>query len=112
MFLAGLLVAGLHIFSIAAQVRPAPPESDFYSEICTTHGVMKVDVQGQPIAGLGQRNQECCQLCVATMPQPTFGAGFSVWAEPGEVTCVGHEAPFLGEGAKLVRRFRARPYAT
>jgi hypothetical protein len=112
MLLAGVLVAGPYMIGPAAQVRPAPSEGDLYSEICTIHGVMKVDGQGQPIAGAGQGNQECCELCVASKPQPTFGAGFSVQAEPGGVTCVRPEAPLLGEGAKLVRRLRAHPYAT
>lgn len=111
MLLAGVLVAGPYIFGLAAQVRPAPSEGDFYSEICTIHGVMKVDGQGQPIAGPGQGNLECCQLCVASKSQPTFGAGFSVQAEPGGVTCVRPEALLLGESAKPVRRLRAHPYA-
>jgi hypothetical protein len=112
MLLAGMLVVVPYMIGSPAQVRPTLFEGDFYSEICTIHGVMKVDGQGQPIAGPGQGNQECCQLCVASKPQPTFGAGFSVQAEPGGVACVRPEAPLLRESAKLVRRLRAHPYAT
>lgn len=112
MFMAGALVAAPYIIGSAAHPRPMLSDIEFHSEICTIHGTMKVDANGQPIVGPGHRGQECCHLCVASAPRVTFGSGFSVQAEPGEMPCVRREMLSSKARVKLVRRLRGHSYAT
>ena len=112
MLLAGMLVAAPYIIGSAATLRPTSADGELYSEICTSHGTMKVDANGQPIVGPGQRGQECCHLCVASTPQVAFGSGFSVQVEPGVISCVQHEALSIEVREKLVRRMPGYAHTT
>ncbi len=112
MIVAGMLVAAPYIIGSAAQTRPTLADGELYSEMCTIHGTVKVDANGQPIVGPGHRRQECCHLCVASTPQVAFGSGFSVQAEPGVIPCLRREVLSIEARGKLVRRLRGYSYAT
>ena len=112
MLLAGVLVAAPYLIGSAAQLRPTSADGELYSEICTIHGTMKVDANGQPIVGPGHRGKECCHLCVANTPQVAFGSGFSVQAEPGVLPCVRREVLSIDARGRQVRRLRVYSYAT
>lgn len=112
MLLAGMLVAASYIIGSAAHLRPTSADGVLYSEICTIHGMMKVDANGQPIVGPVHGAQECCHLCVAITPQVVFGSGFSVQAEPGVMPCVRRETLSIDAREKMVRRVRGYSYAT
>lgn len=112
MFVAGMVFAAPYIIGSSAQLRPTSAYGELNSEICTIHGTMKVDANGQPIVGPGNRGQECCHLCVASTPQVAFGSGFSAEAEPGVIPCLRREALSIDARGKLVRRLRGYSYAT